>query len=201
MHISKGNMMGVTPTILSIDITKYKNKILEFLNGLKTRVLNKKSNNVGHVSTINTQRLNEEYMEYKNIIWIHSILESVDELALMLKETTLIDEELFDFLEIQQITEYILKNQNYVKINNDEITFIANLFKKFTNLLSIKFDLFKDKTSKNQVENEILLRYKQEYASFEEMFSKDKERFYSEMYTPSGNHKKTINNLYAIMKE
>lgn len=205
MNISEGTS-GLNPTILSIDIDKYKNKIIDFLNELKTRILNKDSDNSQYASSvIDTQTLNEEvneeYIKYLYTTMIHPILESVNKIAFELKEEPIFHKEFFDFLEIQQITECVLKPQDYAKLNIDKVNFLIALFKEFNNLISIKSDLLKNTTPENPVKDETLYKYEEEYASFDKVFSKQKEHFYLEMYTPSGKHKKTIDKLYTIMKE
>lgn len=207
MHIYTGNTLGMTTTFPSINISMYKNKILDFLDELKTRILTKESDKTKeldkyqYASIIDTQTLNKEDLKYAYITQTHSILESVNKIAIMLKKEPLLTKEFFVFLEIQQITEYLLKNQDYTKPNVDAINFIRRLFEEFLEVISIKADLFGDIDSEDQVTNEMLSKYEPKYASFEDVFSKHKERFYLEMYTPSNKHNETINNLYAIMKE
>jgi hypothetical protein len=197
MYVSKGNRIGSTTTILSFEVIReYKNKIVKFLNDMVDGF-----NKSEYPSIIDTSKIDKETEEYLYSIQIQSILENTDKLANMLKKTSLIDKEFFDFLEIQQITEHILKNYSYEDIDVKEIIFIRKLFEIFGELIYNKTDLFDDISSEDQITEEIKSQYKQKYALFDEKFSKYKEQFYLEMYTPSGKHKKTINDLYAIMKE
>lgn len=202
MYISERTTVGVTTTIPSVDfkynIGDYNNKIIdfikEFFKDLKARI-SKEYNKMQYPSIINTVKLNKEDIAYMYGVNISQILDDVDKLAIMLKKQPLIDEEFFDFLEIQQITEYILKNQDYSKPDIDELTIVKNIFEEFSKLINNKFDILNIKTSDNQD------KYKIIYLSFKKKFTKYKEQFYLDMYTPSGKHNETIDNLYAIMKE
>lgn len=202
MYISERTTVGVTTTIPSVDfkdnIGDYNNKIIDFINkffkDLKARI-SKEYNKMQYPSIINTVKLNKEDIAYMYSVNISQILEDVDKLAIMLKKQPLIDEEFFDFLEIQQITEYILKNQDYSKPNIDELTIVKDIFEEFSNLINNKADLLDIKTSDNQD------KYKKFYVSFKKKFTNYKEQFYLDIYTPSGKHNETIDNLYAIMKE
>ncbi|MGA2676247.1 MAG: hypothetical protein ACLQG5_00560 [Methanobacterium sp.] len=202
MYISERTTVGLTTNIPSIDIRNnigsYNNKILDFFNeffkDLKDRIITE-YNKSQYPSIINTIKLNKEDIAYMYSVKIHQILEYVNEIAIVLKKQPLIDEEFFDFLEIQQIAEYILKNQDYTKPNVDELKIVLNIFEEFGDLITNKAVLLDVKTSENQD------KYKKNYSSFDEKFSKYKEQFYLEIYTPSGKHNTTIDNLYAIMKE
>lgn len=198
MYVSERTGIGITTTtpLFFEAIGEYKNHILKFLDWIS-----KGFNKSKYPSIINTQKIDKEDEEYLYSIQIQSILEDTDKLANMLQKTSLIDREFFDFLEIQQITEYILKNQNYANPNVEEITFIRKLFENFGEIISIKSNLLKGITSEKQIKGEISSKYRQKYRLFDETFSKYKEQFYLEIYTPSGKHEKTIENLRCIMKE
>lgn len=213
-------ILGEPLTIPSLELSnnfnktfnKYKTKFFSILDNLKESLKNlrkhlriKKSNTQKYAqeyaTILDNQRLNKEYVKYLHTIDIRPIFESMDKLRVMFKKDPLIEDEFFDFLEIQQITEYLLKNQDHINPNIKELNFIIKLFKDFKEIVFTKENLFGDISSQDQVTEEMLSKYEQKYASFEEEFSQDKEKFYLEMYTPSGKHQNTIDSLYAVMKE
>lgn len=208
MYISGRNTVGLSLTIPSADIRynigKYNNRILEFFNNffkdLKERI-GKESEKSQYPSIINEQKIKEADIAFMYSFNINQIFQKVDELAIILKKQSLFKKEFFDFLEIQQITEYTLKNQEYTKPNIDQIKFVKKLFEEFGDLINYKINLFEGITDPKKIEEKTESKYQQKYTSFQNVLFKYIEQFYLEIYTPSGKHEKTIDNLYAIMKE
>lgn len=208
MHISERKTLGLSLTIPSVDIRhnigRYNDRILEFFNNffedLKERI-SKESEKSKYPSIINEQKLKKADIAFIYSININQIVQQDDELAVILKEQPLFREEFFDFLEVQQIMEYTLKNQDYTKPNVDQTKFIKELFEEFSDLINHKVNLLDAIPDQKELEEKTESKYQPKYESFQKVLFKYKEKFYLEIYTPSGKHKETIDNLYAIMKE
>ncbi|MBF4474512.1 hypothetical protein [Methanobacterium formicicum] len=203
MFVSERNTFGVSATIPSIDIGKYKNKILEYLNNLVNRVFSKKSNEYDsqYHSIIDTHKLHVEDEIYLHRVWVNSILERVDKLTIMLETEPLLKNEYFDFLAIKQICEYIITKDGYSKPTDQERDLIVKLFEAFVKIIQVKSDLFGDIDTKDEITDDMASSYAIEYESFSEEISEYMEKFYLDIYTPSGKHEESINELYAVMKE
>lgn len=208
MYISERNTLGspltISPADIRYNIGKYNNKILEFFNkffmDLKERI-GKESEKSQYPSIINEQKLKEADIAFMYSFNTNQIFQKVDELAIILRKQPLFREEFFDLLEIQQITEYTLKNQDYTKPDIDQIKFVKKLFEEFSDLINYKINLFDTITDPKKIEEKTESKYQLKYTSFQRTLFKYKEQFYLEIYTPSGKHEETIDNLYAIMKE
>lgn len=195
MNISETQNVG-NITVPAINFNKYTNKIIDILKDLKTRFIDKPiTKKPQYSSIIDTKSANKEYKKYVYLAEVKSIIKDMDYLAIEMKKDELIEDEFYDFLEIQQITEYLLLKDVHSKISKEELNFITALFKEFKDIIFLKAELFENKTDEN------ILNYDKEYETFQDKFFNYKEKFYVEMYSPSGKHKKTIDHLYALMKE
>jgi hypothetical protein len=91
------------------------------------------------------------------------------------------EEEFYDFMDIQGITEYILtKKKEHIELVRDLITNFIYIFE-----LKIK-----------NTEN-----YDIQYKQFKKTLSEAEEEFYTKIYIPTNKHEKTINNIYQITKQ
>lgn len=192
MNINETTPVG-NITLPTINISKYTTKIIGILKDLKSCLTdNSNSNKTQYSTTIDNKSAIEEYEEYVYAAEVKSLINEMDKVADAFRKEEWIDDEFYDFLEIQHISEHIIIKKFHEKTTESEINLLISLFEDFIKIISLKEDLFK---------NEELSKYDIEYNLFQDKFSKYKEKFYIEIYTPSDKHKKTIDSLYAIMKE
>jgi hypothetical protein len=191
------NINETTPvrnlTLPTISIGKYTSKIIGILKDLKSRLTeNSNSNETQYSTIIDNKSAIKEYEEYVYATEVRSLINEMDRVADEFQKEEWVDDEFYDFLEIQHISEHIIIKNFHEKTTESELDLLISLYEDFIKIISLKEDLFK---------KEELSKYDIEYDKFQDKFSKYKEKFYIDIYTPSDKHKKTIDSLYAIMKE
>ncbi len=86
----------------------------------------------------------EETLELKEINKnINQLYQIMDEIAILLKESPLFNDEYFDFCEIEDMTKYTL-NREYSLIQDSDLEFILKLVKNFSELIDYKIDLIEN---------------------------------------------------------
>lgn len=139
------------------------NKIIETIDHLR-EIFNRMKEKFIEVKT------KQEMAKYKNevekiLMLMEEIEESIDINPLFS------DIELFDFIEIKEMTEYIIKEPNLFEEN---FNFLLELLKDYTNITILKLE-------REQGSNEI--SYDEEYKKFEYALNRKREFFYTHIYS------------------
>jgi hypothetical protein len=114
---------------------------------------------------------------------VENLLNTMNDIANILSEDPLFKEdEFYDFMHIQRITEHILKTKK-----RENMGLVYDLITNF-------IDIYELKT--NSIEE-----YDNSYKQFKIFLLESREKFYTQIYTPTNKHKQTINKLYRIMEQ
>ncbi len=155
------------------------NKIIETINHLK-EIFNRMKEKFIEVKT--KQEMSKYKKEVKKILnLMEEIEESIDINPLFS------DIELFDFMDIKEMTEYILKDPILFEEN---FNFLLELLKDYTNITILKLE-------RGQGSNEI--SYEEEYKKFEYALNRKKEFFYTRIYEHLGIYDDLIDEVTNIL--
>ncbi len=125
-------------------------------------------------------KINEE-----NILKIHdfevcvrNILKSCESIADSLEEYHIFSRELYDFLEIQNMIEMILKNKTLETIKLTELEFLNEILGDFHRIITFRYITTKNNLlNREEIPTENLERYKQEYKNFIVKLRKNRKNF------------------------
>lgn len=157
-----------------------------------------------YLTVLNTNNMNTYAEELDNYVYnnlVDSLLKTMDNIAADLKEEHYVNDELYDFLEIQIITEYILRrDMDDVKL--EDINFLSDLTDSLFDILRLKAKLIPNHIEDiNEWEGKSFNEYCREYEKFEDSLIEKKEIFYSTIYNTNNGYDSTVIALGNIWKE
>lgn len=150
------------------------NKILEIINYLNEFVNGIKEKH-GSKSKEKQAKYEKEVKEFIGIM--EKTEDAID------NDPLFTDIELFDFVDIKEMTSYILKDPCLFKKHVD---FIRDLFKDYYHIL-----MFKYKSTR--------ISYESEYKKFEYEFNRKREFFYTDIYEHMGIYDDTLDKVTNIL--
>ena len=135
------------------------NCIYKFINYIKEKYAQIKSKQ-------DKMRYEKEVKEFLNF------LDSVEEM--MDTNPLFSDRELFDFMNVKEITSYILKDS---KLFEEHFNFLMGFFKDYDKILMVKFEAINSFNG---------ISYEKEYKKFKYGFNRKREFFYAHIYEHLG---------------
>lgn len=129
-----------------------------------------------------------QVQDYKNFL-VQRILKSSEALLNHIEKTYVLEDEFSNYLEINNILNYILSDVNNVNLN--ALKLVNNILKDLKEVLIYKKEYFKD----NNLEN-----FKNIYAVFESKFLDFQENYYTNYVNINPDYKKTCVRVANVLR-
>lgn len=151
------------------NIENYLNKIVELISTPSKKVINK----IIDKTKSSNEPSHDGYLNEINVK-INNLYHNMDEIVILLKNNNFFNDEYFDFCEIQDMIKDTL-NRDLIKITNDDLAFVIDLIRNFSDLVGYKIMLAENTNFNNK-------DYKLKHQSYFSNLNELKSYYYDNIY-------------------